>query len=63
MTQAAIYPRYSSDNQNERSLVDQVREAREYAARQGWKVVDVHEDAAISGGSGQRSGYQITLSG
>ena len=31
----AIYARYSSDLQDERSLDDQVRQCREYAERQG----------------------------
>lgn len=45
----AIYARYSSDIQSERSLVDQIAEARAYAAKRGWTIVGEFGDAAISG--------------
>lgn len=45
----AIYARYSSDLQDVRSIADQIALARERAAREGWAVVGVYEDAAISG--------------
>ncbi len=61
MTRCAIYTRYSSHNQREASLADQERECREYAARNGWDVVEVYSDAAISGGSDQRPSYQRLL--
>jgi site-specific DNA recombinase len=48
---AAIYARYSSDQQNERSIDDQVRLCRELAARLGANVVAVYADYAISGSS------------
>ena len=35
----AIYARYSSDNQRDASIADQLRICREFAARQGWTVV------------------------
>jgi site-specific DNA recombinase len=42
----AMYARYSSDNQRDASIADQLRICREFAARQGWTVVqeftDVH---------------------
>ncbi len=53
----AIYARYSSDLQRERSLKDQVRLCREYAARCGWQVTGVFTDAAVSGASLNRKGY------
>lgn len=49
MTRAAIYARYSSDNQDDRSVDDQIALCREYATRQGLKVVATFEDRAISG--------------
>ncbi len=61
MTRCVIYARYSSDNQREASLTDQERECREYAKHQGWEVVEVYSDAAISGGSDRRPGYQKLL--
>jgi site-specific DNA recombinase len=36
----AIYARYSSDNQREASIEDQVRECKEAAARKGWVVLE-----------------------
>jgi site-specific DNA recombinase len=35
----AIYARYSSDNQRDASIADQLRVCREFAVRQGWMVV------------------------
>ncbi|CBS87309.1 recombinase family protein [Azospirillum lipoferum] len=46
---AAIYARYSSDNQHERSIEDQVRICRQHAERHGGTIVDVYPDYAISG--------------
>lgn len=48
---AAIYARYSTDQQNPRSIDDQVRDAREYCARKGWIVAATFSDAEISGGT------------
>lgn len=45
----AIYARYSSDRQSERSIEDQVRLCRERAEREGWSVVEVFPDFALSG--------------
>ena len=45
----AIYARYSSDNQRDASIADQLRICREFAARQGWSVVQEFTDHAISG--------------
>lgn len=49
----AIYARYSSDKQRESSIEDQVRKCREYAAKQGWDVLEeyVRFDQAVSGTS------------
>jgi site-specific DNA recombinase len=46
---AAIYSRFSTDRQNESSVVDQVRVCTEYAARQGWQAIQQFEDQGISG--------------
>lgn len=45
----AIYARFSSDLQDARSITDQVALARQRAEREGWTVVEVYSDAAISG--------------
>lgn len=51
MTRAAIYARYSSDLQSDRSIEDQVTLCRAYAEREGLQVIGVYEDRALSGGS------------
>jgi DNA invertase Pin-like site-specific DNA recombinase len=45
----AIYARYSSDQQNERSIDDQVRLCREHAAQLGGQIVGIYADYALSG--------------
>jgi len=57
----AIYARYSSDNQREASISDQLRVCREFAARQGWTVVQEFTDHAISGATLLRSGFQALM--
>jgi site-specific DNA recombinase len=57
----AIYARYSSDNQSEASIDDQVRVCRRYAELQGFTVIAEYEDAGISGASTLRPGYQKLL--
>jgi site-specific DNA recombinase len=51
MKRAAIYARFSTDRQNERSVDDQVVLCRDYARREGYDVVEVFSDRAISGAS------------
>ena len=46
---AAIYARYSTDRQAETSTADQVRECRRRAESEGFDVVQVFTDDAISG--------------
>jgi site-specific DNA recombinase len=57
----AIYARYSSDNQRDASIADQVRVCREFAARQGWTVVQEFTDHPISGATLLRSGFQAMM--
>jgi DNA invertase Pin-like site-specific DNA recombinase len=57
----AIYARYSSDNQRDASIADQLRVCREFAARQGGTVVDEFTDHAISGATLLRSGFQALM--
>jgi site-specific DNA recombinase len=57
----AIYARYSSEQQREASIEDQVRICRARAAREGWQVVEVFADHALSGASALRPGYQAAL--
>jgi site-specific DNA recombinase len=57
----AIYARYSSDNQRDASITDQLRICRAFAARQGWTVVHEFNDHAISGATLLRSGFQALM--
>ena len=58
----ALYLRVSTTGQN---TVNQSRELRAVAKRQGWNVVEIFEDAGISGakGRGQRPGLNAMLRG
>ncbi|MCG4253720.1 recombinase family protein [Acetobacter senegalensis] len=47
----ALYARYSSDNQRDASIEDQLRTCRTYAEQQGWRIVESYSDRAISGAS------------
>lgn len=58
---AAVYARFSTDMQRDASIEDQIRSCREYAARQGLKVVETYSDRAVSGASLMRSGMQKLL--
>ncbi|MBZ9738662.1 recombinase family protein [Mesorhizobium sp. CO1-1-4] len=49
MTRVALYARYSSDNQREASIEDQLRLCREHSFKERWTVVGTYADAAISG--------------
>ncbi len=57
----AIYARYSSDRQSERSIEDQIRLCRERAAREGWTVVEVFPDFALSGATRDRPGLNAMV--
>jgi DNA invertase Pin-like site-specific DNA recombinase len=59
----AIYARYSTSNQREASIEDQVRRCREYVVRGGGNVRDEHLflDMAISGASLVRPGFEAMM--
>lgn len=46
---AVIYARYSSNNQRDVSIDQQVDKCREFAERNGYRIVEVYSDAAMSG--------------
>jgi site-specific DNA recombinase len=58
---AVIYARYSSDLQRAASIEDQVRICRARADHEGWTVVGVFSDAAISGATLIRPGLQTLM--
>jgi hypothetical protein len=51
MNRTAIYARFSTDLQNERSIDDQLALCRVYAEREGLNIVATFDDRARSGGS------------
>ena len=51
MTRSAIYARFSTDLQSERSIEDQLALCRAYAEREGMGIVAVYHDRAKSGAS------------
>ena len=57
----AAYARYSSDQQRDASLEDQLRNCRSYCARQGWHEPVVYTDAAMSGSRNDRPGYRSLI--
>ena len=62
MQRAAIYARYSTDLQSEKSVEDQTTLCRQYADQQGFKVVGLYDDKAISGASiHNRPGLRLML--
>ena len=58
---AVIYARYSSENQREASIEDQVRDCKALIERQGWMLAATYSDHAISGSVRMRAGYQKLL--
>ena len=58
---AALYARYSSENQREASIDDQFRGCEQIATAAGFTIVARFEDRAISGGTADRPGYQAML--
>ncbi|GAA3681880.1 hypothetical protein GCM10022398_27060 [Acetobacter lovaniensis] len=57
----ALYARYSSDNQRDASIADQLRVCRTHAEKQGWTIVEEYTDHAISGASLMRPGIQALI--
>jgi site-specific DNA recombinase len=51
---AAIYARFSSDRQRDRSIDDQVALCRAFAERNGWTVTSIYADYAASGSTVHR---------
>ncbi|MFO1147568.1 MAG: recombinase family protein [Alsobacter sp.] len=58
---AVIYARYSSDQQRDASIEDQLRLSRDAARMRGWTVVGEYTDRAASGATRLRPDYQRLL--
>ena len=62
MIRAAIYARFSSDLQSDKSIDDQIALCRDVCAREGMAVISTFEDRAISGtASINRPGFQALM--
>jgi site-specific DNA recombinase len=62
MKRVALYARYSSDNQSDLSIEDQLRLCEGYAERQGWTIVARFQDSALTGDAIRgRAGYHALL--
>ena len=58
---ACLYARYSTEMQSEASIDDQLRVTERLAKQHGFEVIAHFSDAAISGGTATRPGYQAML--
>jgi site-specific DNA recombinase len=61
MMRAAIYARFSSENQSASSIADQIEVCSRYIVKNGWATAATYSDAAMSGASRFRPGYQQLL--
>ncbi|MBL8445662.1 MAG: recombinase family protein [Zoogloeaceae bacterium] len=57
----ATYLRFSSENQRDASIRDQLRNVEAYCTRMGWPAPTVYQDQAISGARNDRPGYLTML--
>lgn len=53
-----IYARYSSHNQKEESIEQQISECSDFAAKNGIRIVGIYADKAVSGRSDRRPNFQ-----
>ena len=61
--ECAVYARFSSDQQRETSIDDQLRNCRDFAKQRGWKVLDKHiyADHAVTGTARDRVQLQALI--
>ena len=57
MEAAVIYARYSSHNQRDASIDQQVKECRKYAEQMGYEVIRVYDDRALTGKTDKRPSF------
>lgn len=57
MDKAVIYARYSSDNQRDASIDQQVKACERYAAEKGLEVLKVYDDRALTGKTDRRPSF------
>lgn len=61
MNNAVIYARYSSDRQREESIEGQIRECRAFAESNGYDVVRIYTDRAMSARTDKRPEFQCMI--
>ena len=61
MKNAVIYARYSSDRQREESIEGQIRVCQDYARRNGFNIINIYTDRALTGRSDKRPGFQMMI--
>lgn len=54
---AVIYARYSSDRQREESIEGQIRECRAFASTNGYEIIGIYTDRALSARTDQRPDF------
>ncbi len=59
MTKPVIYTRYSSENQKETSIEDQLRGCKQYSDRQGWTIQKEYVDKETTGKFDDRPDFNI----
>jgi len=61
--ECAVYARFSSDQQREASIDDQLRNCRDFAKQRGWKILDeqIYADHAVTGTARDRVQLQALL--
>lgn len=58
---AALYARYSSDNQRAESITAQLRYGREFCQKRGYTIIKEYKDEATTGTNDHRHGFQQML--
>ena len=61
MKNAVIYARYSSEKQSEQSIEGQLRVCKEFADKNGCRIVGTYVDRAVSGKTDNREDFQRML--
>lgn len=59
---AVIYARYSSDRQREESIEGQIRECKAFAEENGYEIIGIYTDRALSARTDQRPDFQRMIS-
>lgn len=61
MTKVALYARYSSENQKDSSIDQQMRLLMQRVDAEGWEIGGVYQDKALSGSNMMRPGLQALM--